>query len=282
MFNSEIVIILLLLFVIEYFFQLNNNKKMFIYFCRYILLNSLLYIAIAFCYMREYFWILLFVFIIKLILDKILVFKTLDFKVTNWKEYYEKKPLKIIDKKRKNNIKYIVNVLRTNKFNGGVILEYGGGNSFVAEAISNNFNINKFVIVDSNEYGIKLLDKRNISNLEKHCDSIFDYADKENYDLVYSIGLIEHFQGDYLIKCIDKHFEMCKKGGWVLLTFPVNCFRYRVIRMVLEIFNMWQYTDEVPLKKDYIEKIISENGSVMHSSINKKLILPQAIILIKR
>ena len=245
-----------------------------------IFFENLLIVLIYFKLKNIYLIILLL--IIKIILDKILVFKPLQFKVTNWKKYYSKKPLKIVEKKRLNNINYILKVLKENNFKGGKVLEYGGGNSSVAEAISKNYNIDKFTIVDSNEYGIELLDNKNIKNLNKKCESIFDYNDKIEYDLIYSVGLIEHFQGKELEKCIKRHFKYAKNNSLVLFTFPVPKMKYKVIRFIYEIFNKWQYTDEVPLKKVYVEYLLKKHGKILYSEVNKGLILPQAIILVKK
>ena len=274
-----IVVLLLIIYIIEFLILSKDKKFILISLVRYIMLN-LLIVLIYFKLKNIYLIILLL--IIKIILDKILVFKPLQFKVTNWKKYYSKKPLKIVEKKRLNNINYILKVLKENNFKGGKVLEYGGGNSSVAEAISKNYNIDKFTIVDSNEYGIELLDNKNIKNLNKKCESIFDYNDKIEYDLIYSVGLIEHFQGKELEKCIKRHFKYAKNNSLVLFTFPVPKMKYKVIRFIYEIFNKWQYTDEVPLKKVYVEFLLKKHGKILYSEVNKGLILPQAIILVKK
>lgn len=278
---SYIIFIFGLLFFIEYYFFSNDKKYLLIYVLRYILVNIFICLIFFLFYKKGLYFLLLLSFV-KLLVDIFFVFKKLVFKQTDWKKYYSKKPIKIIIKKRNNNICFILNVLKSNSFFGGNVLEYGGGNSMVAEAISNSFDVRKFTIVDSNKYGIELLKNRNIDNLNARCESIFEYKDEKIYDLIYSIGLIEHFQENNLIKCIKEHFRYVKDGGYVLITFPVKCFRYMFIRAVMEVFNLWRYTDEVPLNNKKIGDILKDYGDVIVNEVNSKLILPQAFILVKK
>lgn len=278
---SYIIFIFGLLFFIEYYFFSNDKKYLLIYVLRYILVNIFICLIFFLFYKKGLYFLLLLSFV-KLLVDIFFVFKKLVFMQTDWKKYYSKKPIKIITKKRNNNICFILNVLKNNSFFGGNVLEYGGGNSMVAEAISNSFDVRKFTIVDSNKYGIELLKNRNIDNLNARCESIFEYKDEKIYDLIYSIGLIEHFQENDLIKCIKEHFRYVKDGGYVLITFPVKCFRYMFIRTVMEVFNLWRYTDEVPLNNKKIGDILKDYGDVIVNEVNSKLILPQAIILVKK
>lgn len=276
-------LLITVLFIIEFFLFSKRKNELLVQICRYILVNIVL--IVLYLLLKRYFEcyiIVLILLILKSFLDIKYVFKEIKFEVTNWEKYYSKKVLKIIEKKRKININYIVSILKEYNFNGRNVVEYGGGNSKVAEVISKEFNIKKFSIVDSNKYGIKLLDKRDIDFLDKNCISIFDFKSKSDYDLAYSVGLIEHFQNEDLIKCIDSHFKYVKKNKYVLFTFPVPSFRYKIVRLVYEIFNIWEFTDEVPLDPEYVKEIISKNNEVIHCSINTKLILPQAIVLAKR
>ena len=278
-----ILLVFLLFFLIEFFLFNGRKKELFIYICRYIFINIVLFYFVINIYNKNFDFYLMIIFIVKIIVDKLLVFKKIEFKLTNWEIYYKKKPLKIVTKKRENNINYILNILKEAHFKNFLnVLEYGGGNSRVAEAISKKYNIKKFTIVDNNEWGIKLLKERKIKNLNSQCISIFDYEDENNYDLIYSIGLIEHFQDKNLTKCIQEHFKLVKNKSYVLFTFPIPTLRYKFIRFIYELFDKWQYTDETPLTNSKVEKLVSKYGKIIYNGINKELILPQGVILVMK
>jgi SAM-dependent methyltransferase len=40
------------------------------------------------------------------------------------------------------------------------------------------------------------------------------------FDLVYSLGVIEHFTGDALVRMVQKHLELVKPGGTALIVIP--------------------------------------------------------------
>jgi len=255
-----IFLILMIIYLIEFLLYSREKKFIIVSLIRYVIIN---FILTLFYLNIENIYVVILLALFKLFLDKIIVFKKLEFKVTDWREYYSKKPLKIVSKKRENNINYILNILEENNFNGRNFLEYGGGNSSVAEAISKKYKVDKFTIVDNNQYGIDLLDNRDIKNLNKQCLSIFDFKDKEIYDLIYSVGLIEHFQGKDFENCVLEHFKYAKKGGYILYTFPVPVFRYKVIRTIYEIFNKWQYTDEIPLNSKTVENVVKKHNGIL-------------------
>ena len=50
------------------------------------------------------------------------------------------------------------------------------------------------------------------------CEDIFNTSLKEGFDIVYSMGLIEHFSNPE--KIIDKHIELLKPGGILIITVP--------------------------------------------------------------
>lgn len=274
------LILIIIAFFIEFKLYLKDNYKLSIVLSRYVFINSILLIILL--KIQNDVFLVLSVIAIKLFIDRFFAFKDFSYKITNWEKYYCKKNLKIIEKKRKVNIDYITTILKNNNFKGNKIIEYGGGNSKVAEELSKIYKISKFSIVDSNSYGIKLLDGRNIANLDKNCISIFDFETSDKYDLSYSIGLIEHFKNKELVDCVNSHFNYLNSKGLVLITFPVPTIKYRIIRFILEFFDLWNYPDEIPPKVKDIEKIVAQKGQIIHSSINKKLILPQATILVRR
>ncbi len=76
--------------------------------------------------------------------------------------------------------------------------------------------------VDYSEIGCKMAEenlKRAGINGTILCEDIFKTSlKKESFDVVYSAGLIEHF--DDPDKIINKHIELLKRGGTLIITIP--------------------------------------------------------------
>ena len=69
------------------------------------------------------------------------------------------------------------------------------------------------------------------------------------FDVVVSIGLIEHFDDPHKAECFDWHRQFVKPGGWVVMTTPRNQWRGRAFYSVMadymnfgyrELMDVWQ------------------------------------------
>ncbi len=200
---------------------------------------------------------------------------------TNWDLYYKKNPPKIILKGRKIHEDLLVNTLGEREFKSA--LEFGGANSKIAERFSSEYQIRRFLIVDNNKYGLELTKKNvKIENLETKLSNIFSLNITKKFDLVYSIGLIEHFNIKGTKKAILKHIEATKKGGYILLSFPTPTLQYKLVRFLLELIGLWEFADERPLKIDEVLKTLKKFSSIEKVRINRKLLATQAIVLAKK
>lgn len=122
-------------------------------------------------------------------------------------------------------------------------------------------------LIDFNE---KVLERtRNIYNLY-NCQAKFIKADclrlppKEiidAFDLVISVGLAEHFTGEYRKKCIAYHRQLLKKGGVAFIAVP-NClsFFYQMIRFIRELTKTWDLDVEVPFSNTELKRLAKEVG----------------------
>lgn len=122
-------------------------------------------------------------------------------------------------------------------------------------------------LIDFNE---KVLERAgNIYNLY-NCQAKFVKADclhlppKEvidAFDLVISVGLAEHFTGEYRKKCIAYHGQLLKKGGVALIAVP-NCLSpfYQMIRFIREFRRTWDIDVEVPFSNTELKKLAGEMG----------------------
>lgn len=202
---------------------------------------------------------------------------------TDWTRYYKKTPSYTSLTRLFSRLK-IKRVLKKHiKLNDISICELGGGNSFIAETIINNFPVNNYHVVDSNILGLELFNKIHFScDTSVECADIIRMEPTETYDLVFSIGLIEHFDTEDTKKAIFSHFNICNNGGFILVTFPTPTFLYSFVRFIAERLGIWEFPDERPLLFSEVEAAMKDRGSIIHKSINWGIILTQGYLLVKK
>ncbi len=200
---------------------------------------------------------------------------------TNWDLYYQELPPKIILKGRKIHENLLVELLRGKKIK--TALEFGGANSKIAERFAKEFHLNELLIIDNNKYGLELT-KKDIKgdSLKTQLGDILKTNVSKKYDLVYSVGLIEHFSTAGTKKCIKKHVDSTKSGGYVLLSFPTPTLQYKIVRFGLELLNLWRFSDERPLKISEVADELKKYGKIEKTTINYKLLSTQAVVLLQK
>ena len=69
------------------------------------------------------------------------------------------------------------------------------------------------------------------------------------FDIVLSVGLIEHFPDEYKSLALDFHRRFVKPGGWVVMTTPRDQMRSRAYYSIMrdrlnfgyrELMDVWQ------------------------------------------
>ena len=89
----------------------------------------------------------------------------------------------------------------------------------------------QYYVVDNNEYGLRLLERR-VSEEPVHVlrEDVLNLRTKLQADVVFSVGLIEHFTPKDTRRAVLAHFDLLRPGGCVILTFPTPTRLYRVAR----------------------------------------------------
>jgi hypothetical protein len=205
-------------------------------------------------------------------------------KKTDWDNYYSH-PYKIASYTRKVTSKKLIRLLHqfiTPDATDIRIAELGGANSCFFEAINCEFSPVKYLIVDNNLKGLEKTVERLSSsgNLEiKNEDVLKTTEISEKFDVVLSVGLIEHFSPEETRKCISAHFNYLKKRGICIITFPTPTWLYKITRKCSELLGLWIFYDERPLKTDEVANEISKHGIIRHQSITWPIFLTQGIIV---
>jgi hypothetical protein len=167
---------------------------------------------------------------------------------------------------------------------GFTITEFGGGNSCFYEIFDKTFRPVKYYIVDNNRLGLDELRKRTgeRQSLELVQRDIMEPGSGMESDVVFSVGLIEHFTPGDTRKAITAHLDALKKGGILILGFPTPTILYRVARKLSELLGLWIFHDERPLSIDEVKESIVDSCSVLEMGIIWSIIFTQAFIAAKK
>ncbi|MCM1174270.1 MAG: class I SAM-dependent methyltransferase [Blautia sp.] len=202
---------------------------------------------------------------------------------TDWTDYYTKPKSVISSVTQKITLRYLTGLIRKYSISDKLrVMECGGGNSCFAKNIADALDIKYYDIVDNCKIGIdKALDNPAIRNawyadLSKE---INDDVIAQKYNLVYSVGLVEHFSEKKRKKVIENHFKLCEKKGYVLITAPTPAFQYRFIRRCMELLHLWQFWDESPVMLEELVKEMKPYGEIISAGINRKLPLTQCVVI---
>lgn len=169
------------------------------------------------------------------------------------------------------------------------ITELGGANSCFFESLDSKFKPSSYTIVDNNKIGLEKFKERFPSSQNVRLQE-FDILKSssnvpfaiEQSDCVFSIGLIEHFTGEELIKSIEAHYHFVRPGGLIIISFPTPTFLYRITRSIAETLGMWIFHDETPLYFKEVEPFLSKQAEILRHDIIWPIVLTQTMVVAKK
>ena len=211
-----------------------------------------------------------------------------DTPATDWTRYYEKPFVTAHVTRRITAHRIAKMVLAAGGFpeRYGRIIELGGGNSSFCDTFMDRLYVQFYTVVDSNPRGTLLFWMKHPDsfNYPIVCADILtlDTASVAHADLVFSVGLVEHFSEEQTKIAIRRHFELAKPGGLVLITFPVPTFSYRIIRCAAEKLGIWRFPDERPIQLEDAVRLCAEYGEVIAKRLNRAILLTQGIVLARK
>jgi len=213
--------------------------------------------------------------------------KNKEIQATDWDKYYSK-PFKATSFTRKITGNVLINLIKKNipEFSGLKIVEFGGANSCFFELIQNEIKPLEYHIIDINDLGLRKLEKRaaNYRNTFLYNDNVLNLENTKNInaDLVFSIGLIEHFTQENTQRAIKSHFDILKPGGLAVMSFPTPTFLYNATRRLSEICKMWIFHDERPIKHDEVISNSVNYAELLDSKTIWLIFLTQGIIAARK
>lgn len=204
---------------------------------------------------------------------------------TDWDSYYQK-PYQTAKFSRNITGKILINYI--NKYvtseDDFTLAELGGANSCFYELIQEKITPSEYHIIDNNQLGLEKFKVRikNQDNVQLYEQDVLNLDLNIKVNLVFSVGLIEHFSPEDTKKAIEAHFKLLKPGGIAIITFPTPTFLYKITRWFSEKLNLWIFHDERPLKFNEVIPTAEKNGTILEKKINWPIFLTQGIIVVKK
>ncbi|MBU0502983.1 MAG: class I SAM-dependent methyltransferase [Candidatus Omnitrophota bacterium] len=92
---------------------------------------------------------------------------------------------------------------------------------------------------------------------------------RENFDLVVSSGLMEHFSGNLRIQCLIYHKDLLKTGGFAHISVPNKaCPWYQIVRLFRMLTKTWEIDVEVPFSARELNIMSEKAGFKSHYVIH--------------
>ena len=111
---------------------------------------------------------------------------------------------------------------------------------------------------------------------------IMDLDLKIESDIVFSVGLIEHFSVENTRQAVLSHFKALKEDGILILSFPTPTFLYKITRKIAELLGLWIFHDERPLKIDEVLETVNKHGELLERKIIWPIFLTQAMLVVRK
>ena len=208
-------------------------------------------------------------------------------RATDWTGYYTATPFTAKLTRRYTSAVLLAALRRYTALsppNSGCIVELGGANSCFLDRILRELAPREYHIVDTNEYGLNLLRRRikPEQNVTLHNISALEYCPSEPADVVFSVGLIEHFDPGGTEAMIRAHFKVLRPGGCAIISFPTPTWLYRVARNLTEALGLWKFPDERPLRRLEVINTARELGEIVYEKTLWPLVFTQQLLVIKK
>ena len=162
------------------------------------------------------------------------------------------------------------------------VLEFGGGNSSFAHAVTTNFPCARYVVADTNLAGVELFKQQKLSCLSDGIvHDVLQTPPENDFDFVFSAGLIEHFTPEQTSLAVQNHFAALKPGGIAAFLFPADSALYRSVRKMAELSGCWHFPDERPLTANEVNAAAG-NQSLLHSEWIRCILLTQMLMIFRK
>jgi len=203
-------------------------------------------------------------------------------RATDWDEYYRKSAF-TARFSRPFTIRRVLAAVQRYGRPGGVVAELGGANSLFYQPIQELLRPREYHVADTNRFGLDRLRQRSPEpGLVLHCENVLGLELPVQADLVFSIGLIEHFDPAGTREAVNAHFRLLKPGGIAIVTFPTPTWLYRVSRAVAEAAGVWAFPDERPLLTGEVVQAAEGAGELLEEDLIWQIVFTQRLTVFRK
>jgi SAM-dependent methyltransferase len=202
-------------------------------------------------------------------------------KATDWDAYYARPFSAATVTRRITTAKLLAHLQHWLPTPRPSIVELGGANSCFITALHKQLQPSQYVAVDNNRHGLTLLTERcqDLPGLSVLEDDVQNPQQQAAADLVFSVGLIEHFDAAGTAKAIATHYRYARPGGLVLISFPTPTWLYRTVRSLAELTGNWRFPDERPLTFAEVASTMQMHGELLAQDLNWAIMLTQGLLI---
>lgn len=163
------------------------------------------------------------------------------------------------------------------------VIELGAGTGYTSLCLAHQFCIEQLVLVDNSPAMLSVA--RQVLApagclTEFRLQDLTTYDPTEQFDLVHSSGVLEHFPAPARHNLLRLHASLAKPGGYCILFVPTPTVVYRAVRRLAELLGIWPFYDETPLSAaQLIAEIRAAGLEVLASTLLWSHHLPQIGVL---
>lgn len=202
---------------------------------------------------------------------------------TDWNEYY-RKTFPTARFTRAASARILLAALRRTGLSERKkirIAELGAGDSHFAERVRASFDCAEYHALDANQEMLQRLARRCGFVRPIVCD-LRNGAPKLDADLVYSVGLIEHFDQEGTERVVRAHFECAAPNALIAIQFPTPTASYRILRGCAEALGLWRFPDERPLPVREAMDAGERQGGVLLERRSIPIGLTQTLLIFRK
>ncbi|MFZ5584872.1 MAG: methyltransferase type 12 [Thermodesulfobacteriota bacterium] len=200
---------------------------------------------------------------------------------TDWSRYYQRPCPTAALTRRFTAGRLLQAILRhaPRRAGGLVLAELGGGASCCHDLLLRRLRPARYHVVDNNPHGLDLLPSHEL--IKRHEHDLRDGPPPLTADVVFSLGLIEHFDPAGTARMIQAHFDLAAPDGLVVMTFPTPTPLYRLARRVAEGLGLWIFPDERPLTLAEVARAAGRRGELAWAEVLWPVVFTQALLALR-
>jgi hypothetical protein len=206
-------------------------------------------------------------------------------KTTDWCAYYDK-PFWAARHTRRLTSRVLLGAIRRHAPGAGrgmVVAELGGANSCFHRAFLAQLAPSQYHVLDTHRPGLEQMAAclEPDANTFLHEANVLDCQLELQADLVFSVGLIEHFDAPGTARAVATHFRLAGPGGLVIITFPTPTWLYRAARRLAQASGHWIFHDERPLTLEEVRQRVAGQGEILEQGIIWPIVFTQGYLVMR-